>query len=144
MRPKMLKVDAETQRLSALVEADVTTWPEVTVRAMFGMRAFYRGRTIFAAGPWTRTMRTANALIVKLPKARETHAVFGRGPGADWATFALDSAQDVPEALRWISRAYDRARPAKAAKKATNLKRAKTAKTAKTAKKARAAKRRAR
>jgi len=112
----MLKVDAETQRLSAVVEADVSTWPGVTVRAMFGMRAFYRGPTIFAAVPWTRAMRTANSLIVKLPKARETHAALGRGPGADWATFALDSAEDLPEALRWIGRAYDRARGTKGAK----------------------------
>jgi hypothetical protein len=116
MRPKLLEVDAETQRLSALVEADVSTWPDVTVRAMFGMRAFYRGPAIFAAVPWTRAMRTANSLIVKLPKARETHAALGRGPGADWATFALDSAQDVPEALRWISRAYAQAKLPKQAK----------------------------
>jgi hypothetical protein len=109
-RPRLVKVDAETQRLSALIEDEVVTWPGVTVRPMFGMRAFYRARTIFAAVPRTRAMRAANTVIVKLPNARDEHAELGRGPGADWATLALESAEDIPDALRWIGRAYEKAR----------------------------------
>src|SRR5262245_42240420 len=116
-RPKLLKVDAEMQRWGALLEEEVSTWPDVTGQAMFGMRAFYRGSRIFAAVPRTRAMRTPNSIIVKLPKARETHAELGRGPGADWGTFALASADDIPEALRWIGRAYEKARPSRKASK---------------------------
>ena len=109
-RRKLIKVGAETQRLAALIEDEVVTWPAVTVRPMFGMRAFYRGAAIFAAVPRTRAMRAANTLIVKLPNTRGTPSRLGKGPGADWATFALESAEDLPEALRWIGRAYEMAR----------------------------------
>jgi hypothetical protein len=109
-RPRLVKVDAEMQRWCALMEEELSTWPDVTSRSMFGMRAFYRGPTIFAALPRTRTMRTPNAILLKLPKARDTHVELGRGPGADWATFALESADDIPEALRWMGRAYARAK----------------------------------
>ena len=108
-RPKLLKVDPEMQRWCARLEEDVSTWPDVTGRAMFGMRAFYRGPTIFAALPRTRAMGTSHSIIVKLPKTRGEQ--LGRGPGAHWASFALHSADDIPEALRWIGRAYERLAP---------------------------------
>jgi hypothetical protein len=104
----MLRVDAEMQRWCALLEEEVSTWPGVTERAMFGMRAFYRGATIFAALPRTRAMGTPHSIIVKLPKARGEQEALGRGPGANWASFALQSAADIPEALRWIGRAYEK------------------------------------
>jgi hypothetical protein len=108
-RPKLLKIDGEMQRWCALIEDEVSTWPDVSSRSMFGMRAFYRGPTIFAAVPRTRAMRTPNSVLLKLPNARESAADLGRGP-AGWATFALESADDIPDALRWIGRAYSRAR----------------------------------
>ena len=106
------------QRLCGLLEDEVSAWPDVSARAMFGMRAFYRGRTIFAALPRTRAMGTASAILLKLPTTRGERAALARGPGADWASFALQSADDMPEALRWIGKAYARAarRSAKAAK----------------------------
>jgi hypothetical protein len=107
----MLKVDAEMQRWCALLEEDVSTWPDVTGRPMFGMRAFYRGPIIFAAVPRTRAMGTPQSIILKLPKMRGEAMVLGRGRGAKWASFALQSAEDIPEALRWIGRAYENARP---------------------------------
>jgi hypothetical protein len=116
-RPKLLKVDAEMQRWCALLEEDVSTWPDVTGRAMFGMRAFYRGPTIFAALPRTRAMGTSHSIILKLPKTRGEQLVLGRGPGAHWASFALHSADDIPDALRWIGRAYEKARVAPKASK---------------------------
>ena len=108
-RPRMLKVDPEMQRWCALLEEDVSTWPDVTGRAMFGMRAFYRGPTIFAALPRTRAMGTSHSIILKLPTTRGEQ-LLGRGPGAHWASFALHSADDIHEALRWIGRAYEKAR----------------------------------
>jgi hypothetical protein len=111
-RPRMLKIDAEMQRWCAQLEEEVSSWPDVTGRAMFGMRAFYRGATIFAALPRTRAMGTPHSIILKLPKAGEQIAL-GRGPGAHWASFALQSVDDIPGALRWIGRAYDKARAAR-------------------------------
>ena len=117
-RPRLTKVDSEMQRLCGLLEDEVSAWPDVTARPMFGMRAFYRGKTIFAALPRTRALGTASAILLKLPTTRGERVALGRGPGADWASFALQSADDMSEALRWIGKAYARAarRSAKAAK----------------------------
>ena len=109
-RPRLLKIDAEMQRWSALLEDEVLTWPEVSVRPMFGMLAFYRGPTIFAALPRTRAMGTSSSILLKLPKAPGEQVALGRGPGAKWATFHLESEADVPEGLRLIGKAYAKAR----------------------------------
>jgi hypothetical protein len=105
-RPRLLKVDAEMQRWCALLEDEVLTWPDVSVRPMFGMRAFYRGPTIFAALPRTRAMGTSSSILLKLPRARGEKVIVGRAPGAKWTTFHLESEADVPEALRLIGEAF--------------------------------------
>jgi len=55
----------------ALLEGEVETWPQVRSRPMFGMRAFYRGKRIFACIPRTRALGSANAIILKFPHASE-------------------------------------------------------------------------
>jgi hypothetical protein len=98
------------QRRCALLEDELSTWPDVTSRPMFGMRAFSRGSVIFAALPRTRAMGTSSSILLKLPKARGEQVVLGRDPGAKWATFQLESDADVPETLRWLGKAFARAR----------------------------------
>ena len=105
-RPRLLKVDAEVQRWCALLEEELSTWPGVRSRPMFGMRAFYRGPTIFAALPRTRAMGTSSSILLKLPKARGEQIVLGRGPGAGWAPVEMESEADVPEALGWLGKAF--------------------------------------
>jgi len=51
--PKMLRVSEETKQLSAMLGTELSTWPRVTTRPMFGLRGFYRGKKIFAALPVT-------------------------------------------------------------------------------------------
>jgi hypothetical protein len=109
-RPRLVKVDTEMQRWCAQLEDELVSWPHVTTRPMFGMVAFYRSQRIFAALPRTRAANTPFSLMLKLPKTRDERLKAGRGPGASWVTFAMEAETDLPEALRLLGRAYQRAR----------------------------------
>jgi hypothetical protein len=100
------------QRWSAALEAEISTWPGVTTRPMFGMIALYRDGLIFGALPRTRALRTPFSVLVKLPGARATRLKTSKGPGAAWKDVALGSVADLPEAIEWFGRAYERARSA--------------------------------
>jgi Luciferase len=113
-RPRLPKVDPEMRRWSALLEEEVATWPGVTTRPMFGLGGYYRDGRIFAAIPRTRAVETPFSLLIKLPGARGARLTTGRGPGAGWITFALESDADIAEALRYLGRAYERAGTKKA------------------------------
>ena len=108
-RPKLPKADVEMQRWCAILEAEVSGWPQVTSRPMFGMLAFYRHKNIFAAIPRTRAPETAFSLLIKLPGVRNERLTGASGPGAGWTTFEMGSSTDIPEALRWLQRAYEKA-----------------------------------
>src|SRR5262245_9274080 len=68
-RPSLPKLSEEMKAWSAALAAEVTTWPEVTTRPMFGFTALYRRDKIFAALPRTRGMESPNALAFKLESA---------------------------------------------------------------------------
>lgn len=112
-RPSLPKVDVEMQRWSTALADELSTWPDVTSRPMFGLLGFYRGKTIFAALPKTRAIDTPYSLMVKLPPTKNRRLKSGKGPGADWMTFEMTSEADFGEALRWLERAYEKARVAK-------------------------------
>ena len=98
------------QRWSAVLEEELSSWPRVTSRPMFGLAGYYRDRKIFAAIPRTRAADTPFSLLIKLPGAQSARLAKGRGPGAGWVTFAMESESDLAEALRLLGRAYEKAR----------------------------------
>jgi hypothetical protein len=51
--------------------------------------------------------------MVKLPPTANKRLNKGRGPGAGWMTFEMTSEDDMTGALRWLERAYEKARIAK-------------------------------
>jgi hypothetical protein len=110
VRPKLPKIDPEMQRWCALLEAELSTWPGVTTRPMFGLVGYYRGGVIFAAIPRTRAVDTPFSLLIKLRHQTSDRLVRGRGPGEDWCTFEMHSEGDLAVALQQLSRAYDTAR----------------------------------
>ena len=112
-RPLLPKADVQMQRWSAELASEIATWPRVTSRPMFGMTAFYRGDAIFAALPKTRAPETPFSLLVKMPSARSKRLRPAQGPGAGWRTFEMQSDEDLPTALSWLERAYEKARAAK-------------------------------
>lgn len=94
------------QRWCALLEQELLAWPDVTAKPMFGMRGFYRRKTIFAAIPRTKAAGSARSVLIKLPGVSDERLKRGAGPDAAWATFELASLDDVREALTWLERAY--------------------------------------
>lgn len=109
-RIKLPKADAEMKRWCALLEEEISVWPHVSSRPMFGMVALYRGKKIFAALPRTRAADTEFSLLIKLPGVQEARLKGASGPGAGWLTFEMTSSADIAEALRWLERAYQKAK----------------------------------
>lgn len=100
---------------SALLEAELSAWPAVTTRRMFGMLALYRKGRIFAALPRTRCFETPRSVAFKLdPKALQTMKLLradsrilnARAEESRWISFELSSAADMKDALKWFDLAY--------------------------------------
>jgi hypothetical protein len=116
--PRLPKLSEEMKAWSAALTAEVTTWPKVTTRSMFGFNALYRNNRIFAALPKTRGMRTPNSFGFKLegvkPKLRaqmqsDPRIGFAEMRKARWFTFEISSDADFRKALEWLSHAYEAA-----------------------------------
>ena len=110
----------EMKQWSAMLGEELSHWPKVTARPMFGLRGFYRGKKIFAALPVTRAIKNPNSLIFRIkpmppdllarakkePRIDTENAV----PSAKWFVFELNSEADFRDALWWINQAYERAK----------------------------------
>lgn len=106
-RPRLFKIDAEMQRLCALLEQELLAWPDVNVKPMFGMIGFYHGKNIFAAIPRTRAAGSAKSLLIKLPAVRGKRLKPASGKDSSWITYELESENDISDALSWLERAYE-------------------------------------
>jgi hypothetical protein len=119
-RPKLLRISEEMKQWSAMMEQELSAWPSIKSRPMFGLIGFYRDNKIFAGLPRTRALNTSNSIILKfdpLPpnlvkRAQEdTRIDFEKeAPGARWYSFELNSASDLRDALWWLNQAYLEAR----------------------------------
>lgn len=106
------------REFSALLAAEIQTWPKVTTKPMFGFTAFYRGGNIFAALPKTRALLSGNAFMFKLlapslvlrrqldSDARILPTDFA---AAKWFAMELETGKDLADALRWLEKAYEAA-----------------------------------
>lgn len=106
-RPRLFNINEEMQRWCALLEEEVRAWPEVSSRPMFGMTGLYHGKNIFAAIPKTKAPETPRSLLIKLPSLKAKRLKPAIGPGKGWITFELVSADDIPEAIQLLQRAYE-------------------------------------
>jgi len=94
-RPKLVISSEEMRRVSALLERELLSWPGVTSKPMFGMRAVYRRDTIFAMLPDKRMLENPGAIAYKLHAGEKREGQKWRlaeleiGPGT---TFAMDAA----------------------------------------------------
>jgi hypothetical protein len=119
-RPKLSPISEEMRQWSALLEAELLSWPGVTAKPMFGFRALYKGKTIFAALPHSRGFGSTPSLILKfdpMPPALLKHAetdprleTSTRVPGKGWFSFALDSEADLRDAVWWLNHSYESAK----------------------------------
>jgi hypothetical protein len=116
-RPRMPHIADEMKRWSAMLGEELSRWPDVDSRPMFGMLGFYRKAKIFAALPATRAVGTPSSIIFKiapmpaelLSRATADPRIDGdRGPGRRWHAFEIHSEEDLRDALWWLNQAYDR------------------------------------
>ncbi len=115
-RPKLLKLSPEMERWSVLLGSEVSTWPGVKIKPMFGFLSYYRGKQIFAALPKTKAMYSPNTVIFKFHRAskalatalhRDSRIAMPKmGAGVGWQCFELNSDSDLRDALGWLDRAY--------------------------------------
>src|SRR5258707_1513058 len=120
-RPKLLPVSEEMRRWSALLESELLHWPGVIAKRMFGFRALYRGKRIFAALPNSRGFGPDPSVLLKfdpLPPAMSKRAesdlrIHTNSPGKGWFSFTLASDTDLHAALDWLSHSYEAAKPGK-------------------------------
>jgi len=115
--PNWFPLDDEMKELSAMLEGEVSGWPGVSKKNMFGYQGLYRNGQIFAALPRSRAMKSPRALMLKFANASPTilnslekdprvDTVSGMS-GARWFFFELDEASAMKDALGWLSRAYE-------------------------------------
>ncbi|HXC48055.1 MAG TPA: hypothetical protein VNU20_07170 [Candidatus Sulfotelmatobacter sp.] len=114
-RPKLLPVSEEARRWSALLESELLAWPGVITKRMFGFRALYRGKKIFAALPHSRGFRPDACIFLKmktmppalLQRAKSDNRIVMNTPGNGWFSFTLSSDTDLHDALEWLNHAYE-------------------------------------
>jgi hypothetical protein len=117
-RPKLLPIAEEARRWSALLESELLSWPGVFAKRMFGFRALYRGKRIFAALPHSRGFGPDASILLKfnpmppalLKRAESDTRLHTNSPGKGWLSFTLSSDTDLHDALGWLNHSYESAR----------------------------------
>ena len=118
-RPKMVRVSNEMKEWCSMLGHEISTWPDVSVRPMFGLQGFYRGSKIFAGLPVTRAIGGANSVIFKLGKpsgeqstrmGQDLRVSTGKSMrSVAWYAFELTSEDEIRALLWWLGQAYENA-----------------------------------
>ena len=114
-RPKMPPISEEMKQWSAMLKTEVSGWPQISSRPMFGMMGLYRRKKIFGGLPVTRGFDTPNSVIFRFdpmpPDLQERALKDSRiTPGKRWFSFEVGSTGDLRDALWWLNQAYERAK----------------------------------
>jgi hypothetical protein len=91
-RPKLPPVSEAMRRTFALIAEEVSAWPEVSTKLMFGFRAVYRDGVVFAMLPDKRSLEVADAIAYK--------------EGGEWKSFEVRGAEGIRGALAILRKAY--------------------------------------
>jgi hypothetical protein len=83
------------RRACALLAEEISGWPDVSMRLMFGFRAVYRSGVIFAMLPDKRALESAGAIAYK--------------EGGKWRLFEVGDGHGLAGALRAVGKAYEKA-----------------------------------
>jgi len=117
-KPKFPWISEEMKQWSATLGRELTGWPQVSTKPMFGMLGYFRRKKIFAALPVSRGLTSPNSLIFRLKpfpaelleRAKNDPRIStGRNlPEAKWLSFELSSEEDLRGALWWLNQTYER------------------------------------
>lgn len=114
-RPKFRAVSEEMKQWSALLAEELSSWPHVTLKPMFGMTGVYRKEKIFAVLPRTKAFETPSSVAFKIyrPTAQtakllqeDERMIRAKGKRAGWIAFEVGSAGELRDALKWFDLAY--------------------------------------
>jgi hypothetical protein len=112
-------ISEEMKQWSAMLQAEVNSWPAITSKSMFGFVFFYRRKIVFAALPRTRGFDSPSSLLFKfnpIPAALQARARSDTRMSAStdpknkgWFAFTLSTQSDLRDALFWLNHAYESA-----------------------------------
>jgi hypothetical protein len=118
--PAFPPISEEMKQWSALLQAELSSWPAISTKSMFGFVFYYRRRIVFAALPRTRGFDSPSALLLKFPPmspALQKRAgndgrmdASMKASSKGWFTFRMESDADLRDALWWLSQAYEAAK----------------------------------
>ena len=100
--PKLALPSQEIRHVAALLERELLSWPGVTSKPMFGMRAVYRRDTIFAMLPDKRALESPTAIAYKLHGAKKRE-------GQKWHRVELEIGRDVALAMDFAMACLEKA-----------------------------------
>jgi hypothetical protein len=103
-RPKLPRISEEMHRMCVMLGDEMIRWPEVRFNPMFGMRAFYRGKVVFALIPDKRAFENADSIMYKIANAA------AKKEGKKWTRFKLTTADELGAALEILDKAYRKAK----------------------------------
>jgi hypothetical protein len=119
-RPTMPRTSDQMKQWSALLGNELTGWPHVKTKPMFGLLGFYRKKDIFAALPVTRAIGAPNSVIFKIEelppefvKRRDSDPRVSTGTkmrAKGWHAFEVNSQADLKDVLWWLNQAYELAK----------------------------------
>lgn len=95
-RIKLPKPSEEMRYTFSLLAEEVSAWPEVTLKPMFGLRAMYRSKAIFGMIPDQRSLEIADAIAYKVK--------------GKWVLFEMKDQQRIAGALAALEKAYAQAK----------------------------------
>src|SRR5260370_24787025 len=101
-RPKLVPVSEEMRRICEMLAGELLRWPDVSVRPMFGMRAVYRGKVVFAMLPDKRALENPKAI------AYQRFEVQGKDK-EKWKLFELENEEHIGRALVNLDMSYTKA-----------------------------------
>ena len=98
-RVKAVMLSDEMRLVCALIDGEISQWPGVTARPMFGFRGYFRKGAIFALLPETHALETSKSIAYKL-------AADGTRQGEKWISYEIEGPESVNAALAVLDRAY--------------------------------------
>ncbi len=102
-----------------MLQSELSSWPAIATKSMFGFTFFHRRRAVFAALPLTRGFDSPSSIVFKFnpmpPALRNRAQADSRlAPGSKaairgWFLSSLTSTTDLRDALFWLNQAYEAA-----------------------------------
>lgn len=114
-RPKLVRITDQMKEWSVALDVELSAWPGVTSKRMFGMKVYFRRGTIFGALPLTRSFVTPTSIAFKLyRKMGRTLQALKHDPlivqsakeDPKWILLELRHEKDLSKALQWYQVAY--------------------------------------